>query len=68
MGSLTFDSTFTYEKGAKNTSLMDLLLIKSIVDNHFFHKVSCSFSKVVPSEKTSIATRVAIVDNTESAI
>ncbi len=38
------------------------------MDNHSFHKVSHSFSKVVPSERTSIATRVAIVDNIESAI
>jgi hypothetical protein len=38
------------------------------MDSHFLHKVSHSFSKVVPSERTSIATGVAIVDNTESAI
>jgi len=68
MGSPTSDSTFTYQKGAKNTSLMDLLLNKSIVDNHSFHKVSHSFPKVVPSEKISIATKVAIVDNIELAI
>ncbi len=47
---------------------MDLLLNKGIVDNHFLHKVSHSFSKVVPSERTSIATGIAIVDNTESTI
>jgi hypothetical protein len=29
---------------------------------------SHSFPKVVPSERTSIATRVAIVDNTKSTI
>jgi hypothetical protein len=39
MGSPTFDSTFTYQKGAKNTSLMDLLLSKGVVDSHSFHKV-----------------------------
>jgi hypothetical protein len=64
----TSDSTFTYQKGANNTSLVDLLLNKGIVDSYFFHKVSHSFPKVVPSEKTSITTGVAIVDNTESVI
>ncbi len=68
VGSPTSDSTFTYQKGAKNVSLMDLLFNKGIVQNHSFHKVSHSFSKVVPSEKTSITTGVAIVDNTKSAI
>jgi hypothetical protein len=68
VGSLTFDSTFTYQKGAKNTSLVDLLLNKGVVDNHSLHKVSHSFLKVVPNEKTSIATKVAIVNNTESVI
>ncbi len=66
MGFPTFDSTFTYQKGAKNTSLMDLLLSKGVVDSHSFHKVSHSFPKVVPNERTSIATGVAIVDNTKS--
>ncbi len=47
---------------------MDLLLNKGVVDSHFFHKVYHSFPKVVPSERSSIATKVAIVDNTESAI
>ncbi len=47
---------------------MDLLLNKGIVDSHFFHKVSHSFSKVVPTKRTSIAIRVAIVDDTGSAI
>ncbi len=46
---------------------MDLLLDIGVVDNHSFHKVSHSFSKVF-SEKTSIAIKVAIVDNTESTI
>jgi hypothetical protein len=63
----TSDSTFTYHKGAKNTSLVDLLLSKGVVDNHL-HKVFHLFPKVVPSERTSIATRVAIVDNTKSTI
>ncbi len=65
---LTSNFTFTYQKRAKNTSLMDLLLNKDIVDGHSFHKVSHSYLKVVPSERTSIATKVAIVDNTESTI
>jgi hypothetical protein len=39
VGSPTFDSTFTYQKGVKNTSLVDLLLSKGVVDSHFFHKV-----------------------------
>jgi len=47
---------------------MDLLFSKGVVDNYFFHKVFHSFSKVVLSERTSIATRVAIIDNIESAI
>jgi hypothetical protein len=47
---------------------VDLLLIKSVVDNHSLHKVSHSFPKVVLSERTSIATRVAIINNTESVI
>jgi hypothetical protein len=47
---------------------MDLLFSKGIVDNHSLHKVSHSFPKVVLNEKTSIATKVAIVENIESAI
>jgi hypothetical protein len=47
---------------------VDLLLNKGIVDNHSLHKVSHSFPKVVLSERASIATRVAIVDNIESEI
>ncbi len=68
VGSPTSDSTVTYRKGAKNTSLVDLLLSKGVVDSHSLHKVSHSFPKVVLNERTSIATRVAIVDNTESTI
>ncbi len=68
VGSLTSDSTFTYQKGAKNTSLVDLLLNKCVVDSHFLHKISHSFSKVMLSERTSITIRVAIVDNTELVI
>ncbi|CAK9219986.1 unnamed protein product [Sphagnum troendelagicum] len=62
------DSTITYQKGVQNTSLVDLLLSKDVVDSHSLHKVSHSFSKVVLSDKTSITTRVAIVDNTGLAI
>jgi len=47
---------------------VDLLLSKGVVDSHFLHKVSHSFSNVMPNERTSIATRVAIVDNIGSAI
>jgi hypothetical protein len=68
MGFPTSDSTFTYQKGIKNTSFVNLLLSKSVVDSHSLHKVSHSFPKVVLSEKTSIATRVAIVNNTRSTI
>jgi len=68
VGSPTSDSTFTNQKGVKNTSLVDLLFGKGVMDSHSFHKVSHSFLKVVPNERTSIATRVAIVDNTESTI
>jgi len=63
MGFPTSDSAFTYQKGVKNISLVDLLLNKGVMDIHSFHKVFHSFPKVVPSERTSIATRVAIVDN-----
>jgi len=68
VGFPTSDSIFTYQKGVKSTSLVDLLLSKGVVDNHSFHKVSHSFPKVVPSERTSIATKVAIVDNIGSTI
>jgi len=47
---------------------VDLLLNKGVVDSHFFHKVFHSFPKVVPSEKTSITMRVAIVNNTKLTI
>jgi hypothetical protein len=47
---------------------VDLLFSKGVVDSHYLHKVFCSFSKVVPSEKTSIAIGVAIVDNIELTI
>jgi hypothetical protein len=67
VGFSTFDSIFTYQKGYKNTSLVDLLLSKGVLDNHYLHKVSHSFSKVVPSE-TSIAIGIAIIDNIESII
>jgi hypothetical protein len=68
VGSPTSDYTFTYQKGIKNTSLVDLLLNKGVVDSHFLHKISRSFLKVVPNERTSIATAVAIVNNIESTI
>jgi hypothetical protein len=64
----TSNSTFTYQKGVQNTSLVDLLLSKGVVNSHSLHKISHSFPKVVPSERTSIATGVAIVDNTGPAI
>jgi len=68
VGFLTSVSTFTYQKGVKNTSLVDLLLSKGVVDSHSLHKVSHSFPKVVPSERISITTKVTIVDNTGSTI
>jgi hypothetical protein len=49
-------------------SLVDLLFGKGVVDSHSLHKVSHSFSKVVPSERTSIIAKVAIVNNIESTI
>jgi len=64
VGFPTSDSTFTYQKGVQNTSLVDLLLSKGVMDSHSLHKVSHSFPKVVPSERTSIAIGIAIVDNT----
>jgi len=68
VGSPTYDYTFTYQKEAKNTSFVDLLFSKGVVDNHSFHKVSHSFPKVVPSERTSITIRVAIINNIKSTI
>jgi hypothetical protein len=68
VGSPTSDSTFTYQKGVKNTSLVDLLFSKGVVNNHSLHKISHSFPKVVPDERTSITTGDAIVDNIESTI
>jgi hypothetical protein len=47
---------------------VDLLFSKSIVDNHFFHKIFHSFLKVVLSERTSITIGIAIIDNTKSTI
>jgi hypothetical protein len=43
-------------------------LAKAFVDSHSFHKVSHSFPKVVPNERTSIATGIAIVNNIGSTI
>jgi len=68
MGSPTSDSTFTYQKGVKNTSFVDFLLNKGVMDSHSLHKNFHSFPKVVFSEKTSIATGIAIVNNTEPVI
>ncbi len=68
MGSPTSHFTFAYQKGTKNTSLVDLLFTKGVVDIHSFHKVFHSFLKVVFNERTSMATRVAIVKNTKSTI
>ncbi len=68
VGFPTSNSTFTYYKGVKNTSPVDLLLNKGVVDNYSFHKVFHSFVKMVPSERTSIVVGVAIVDNIESTI
>jgi len=45
VGFPTSNSTFTYQKGVQNTSLVDLLLSKGLVDSHSFHKVSHSFRK-----------------------
>jgi hypothetical protein len=47
---------------------VDLLFSEGIVDSHSLHKVSHSFPKVVASDRTSIATRVAIIENTELVI
>jgi hypothetical protein len=68
VGSPTFDFTFTYQKGVKNISFVGLLFNRSVMDSHFLHKVSHLFLKVVPTEITSIATEVAIIDNTKPAI
>ncbi len=38
------------------------------MNNHYVHKISHSFPKMVPSERISIAIEVAIIDNTESII
>jgi len=55
-------------KKLKTPHLWICYLTKAFVDNHFFHKVSHSFSKVVLNERTSIAAEVAIIDNTRSTI
>jgi hypothetical protein len=68
VGFPTFDSTFTYQKGTENTSLVDLLLNKGVVDSRSLHKIFHSFPKVVPSERTSITTGVAILNHTELII
>ncbi len=68
VGFPTSNSTFTKQKGIKNTSLVDLLLNKGVMDSHSLHKVFHSFPKVVPSEKTSITIGVAIIDNIGSTI
>jgi len=68
VGFPTSDSTFTYQKGAMNISLMDLLFNKGVMDSHSFHKVFHSFPKVVPNERTSIATILANFDNIELVI
>jgi hypothetical protein len=68
MGFPTFNSTFTYHKGVQNTSLVDLLLSKGVVDSHSLHKISHSFPKVVPNKRTSIATGIAIDNNTRPTI
>jgi hypothetical protein len=68
VGSLTSGSTFTYQKGTKNTSLVDLLFSKGVVDNHSLYKVSHSFANVVLNERTSITTGTAIVDNIKLVI
>jgi hypothetical protein len=68
MNSPTSDSTFTNQKGTKNTSLVDLLFNKGVMDSYSLHKIFQSFSKVVLNERTSIAIGVAIVNETESTI
>jgi hypothetical protein len=45
VGFPTLNSTFTYQKGAKNTSLMDLLFSKGVVDSHFFPKSLTHFRR-----------------------
>jgi hypothetical protein len=45
MGSLTSEFTFTYQKGAKNISLVDLLLSKGVRDNHFLQKSLTHFRR-----------------------
>jgi len=45
VGSLTSDFTFTYQKGVKNTLLVNLLLHKGVMDSHSLHKVSHSFQR-----------------------
>ncbi len=49
MGSPTSNFTFKYKKGVKNTSFVDLLFNKGVVDSHSLHKISHSFPKVVPN-------------------
>jgi len=67
VGFPTSDSTFTYQKGIKTSHLWICYLAKVLwitILSTKFH----SFPKVVLSERTSITTRVTIVDNTRSII
>jgi len=45
VGYPTSDSTFTYQKGTKNTSLVDLLINKGVVDNDYFQQSLSLISK-----------------------
>jgi len=45
VGFPTSDSTSKYHKGVKNTSLVDLLLSKGVVDSHTLHKVFHPFQR-----------------------
>ncbi len=40
MTKLVGSSTFTYKKGVKNISVVNLLLNKGVVDNHYLQNLS----------------------------
>jgi hypothetical protein len=65
VGFPTSNSTFTYQKGVKNTSLLDFLISKGIMDSHSLHKISHSFQKMVPSERILFVAKVDVLPSHE---
>jgi hypothetical protein len=68
VGFPTLDSTFTYRRELRTPHLWICYLAKALWISIFSTKSFTSFPKVVLSERTSITTKVTIVDNTKLAI